>query len=301
MKRIHFLSSLSARRASSGAVLALGISMLGADCNGDIVQDPTFRDWCGASLCAWKLDAGRVQPAPTWNANDLGVSFAGTPTQISQATTESQATCLLFTSVANIDPSADMTLSVDFDSDGSFEYTGPIASASWQQVQTEITAPAAYQGITFVLRKQGKGTAVLAEMRIQSTTGCTAPAVQIDAGSLELGEKCSASSLCRSGLTCAGDPSDLLCSQCSASHPCAGGEKCVARSVFLPAQCAPGESLGKPGDPCLTGSDCQSGTCTGSTPVALAEEAGTCDLDAAVAPEGGANCQWYGARGGSCR
>jgi hypothetical protein len=288
-------------RASVVAVLAFGGSALGGDCEGDLVADPTFRDWCGATLCSWHLDAGTILPVPTWNENDLGVSFASSPTQISQVTTVSSAPCILFTSVANVDPAAELTVSVDFNSDGSFESTTPVGAAQWQKVETEITAPAAYQGITFVLRKAGTGTAVLAEMRIQSSTGCTAPPVTIDAGTLVFGEKCADMSECAAGLTCVGAPGDLLCSQCSPSVPCAGAVECSARGVFLPSQCGPGQSLGKPGDPCLNGSDCASGTCRGATPVALADEAGACDLDAALGSDADAtNCQYYGARGGQC-
>jgi hypothetical protein len=284
-------------------VLGLGMASLGGDCDGDIAQDPTFRDWCGDSLCAWHLDAGQVKPVPTWSDDDLGVGFELTPTQISQATTESSATCLLFTSVADIDPAADMTLSVDFNSDGSIEYTGQLGSTQWEQVQQEITAPAAYQGITFHLRKGGNGNAVLAEMRIQSTTGCTAAPVTIDAGTLALGEKCASSEECETGLTCAGTGTDTLCAQCSPSKPCPGdgGVACTTRSVFMPLQCGPGEGLGKTGDWCLTGSDCASRDCAGATPVALADEAGACELDAALGDADPSNCQWYGARGGHCQ
>jgi hypothetical protein len=289
-------------RASLALVSAFGLVTLGGDCDGDIVQDPTFRDWCGDTLCAWQLDVGSVEPVPTWDQYDLGVSFVDTPTQISQATTESSATCILFTSVADIDPAADMTLGVDFNSDGSFEFTGQLGSTQWQKVQTEITAPSAYQGITFVLRKGGTGTAILAEMRIQSTTGCTAPPVTIDAGTLQFGEKCADSTECAPGLTCTGVGTDTLCSQCSTSAPCASGVACTARGVFLPSQCGPGQGLGKTGDPCLDGSDCASGACEGATPVALADEAGTCDLDAALGTDADpTNCQWYGDRGGQCR
>jgi hypothetical protein len=290
------------RRAPLSIVLVFGASALGGDC-GDIVQDPTFRDWCGASLCAWTLDDGKIQPAPTWNADDLGVSFVEMPTEISQATTESSAQCLLFTTVANLDPAAEMTLGVDFNSDGSFEYVGPIGATQWQKVQQEITAPAVYQGITFRLRKAGSGTAVLAEMRVEASSGCTAPAVTIDAGTLVMGEKCADSTECAAGLTCAGASGDLLCSQCSPSQACPGdgGIACTARSVFLPSQCGPGQGLGKTGDPCLTGSDCASDACAGVTPVPLGDEAGVCDLDASLGAGNPDNCQWYGARGGRCQ
>jgi hypothetical protein len=279
-------------------LLSLGLSLLGGDCDGDIVQDPTFRDWCGDSLCAWTLEAGKVLRVPTWNVDDLGVSFASTPTRISQATTESSAACILFTSVANVDPAADMTLSVDFNSDGSFESTTPI-SGSWQNIQTEITAPAAYQGITFVLAKAGSGTAVLAEMRVQSTTGCTAPAVATR--SLGFGEKCSTSADCAEGLMCTGTTGDLLCSQCSDSSQCAAGVSCSTRSVFFPSQCGPGEKLGASGALCITDSDCASGACDGATPIALGADAGTCDLDGELGSSDPANCQWFGVRGGQCR
>jgi hypothetical protein len=291
------------RRAPLGIVLVFGLAGLGDDCEPDVVQDPTFRDWCGATLCAWRLDSGEITPVPTWNTDDLGVSFVQTPTQISQATDESSAKCLLFTSVADIDPAAEMTLSVDFNSDGSIEYTGPLGATQWQKVQQEITAPAAYQGITFTLHKAGSGTAVLAEMRIQGASDCTAPAVTIDAGTLVLGEKCADSSECAAGLTCTGVNNDLLCSQCSATQPCAGdgGVTCTARSVFLPSQCGPGQGLGKAGDPCLTGSDCASGDCNGGIPVSLFPDAGDCELDGSFGDADPSNCQWYAARGGLCQ
>lgn len=173
--------SVSGRTASL-VVFAFGVATLAGDCDGDIAQDPTFRDWCGDVLCAWHRDEGTVEPVPTWNEHDLGVSFVDTPTQISQVTTESSASCLLFTSVADIDPAAQMSIAVDFNSDGSFESTSIIGSTQWQRVQTAITAPAAYQGITFVIRKTGTGTAILAEMRIQSSSQCTPPPAPIDAG-----------------------------------------------------------------------------------------------------------------------
>ena len=48
-------------RAPLALVAAFGLVTLGGDCDGDIVQDPTFRDWCGDTLCAWHLDAGAVR------------------------------------------------------------------------------------------------------------------------------------------------------------------------------------------------------------------------------------------------
>jgi len=288
------------KRAAVALALAFGFASLGDDCDGDIANDPTFRDWCGDTLCAWTLDAGHIARVATWNADDFGVSFVDQGTQISQSTTDTSPTCILFTSVADIDPNAGMTIGVDFNSDGTIDYSAPLGSTSWQSVQTEITAPPAYQGITFYLTKTGTGTAILAEMRIQSSSGCTAPPKPITG--LEFGEKCEADAgdTCAAGLTCFGVSSDQLCSQCSDTVPCTNGAACSTRSVFFPSQCGPGQGLGVGGDPCLVGTDCMSGTCNGAVPVALADEAGTCDLDAALGDADPSNCQWYGARGGTC-
>ena len=163
-------------------------------------NDPTFRDWCGDTLCDWTLDAGQIHPVPTWIPEDLGVSFDSTPTQISQVTSENQATCILFTTVANFDASAGMTLLVDFNNDGTIDWQQPLPAAAWANVQTEITAPATYDGITFHIRKEGSGTAILAEMRIQSTTGCTASAPALS--NLLLGDVCSTDADCSAGFVC---------------------------------------------------------------------------------------------------
>jgi hypothetical protein len=284
----------------------VGLTLLGGDCQGDIVNDPAFRDWCGASLCAWKTDYGTVSRVPTWSAQDYGVSFAdnagGQPrgTQISQVTEENGASCILFTSVGDIDPSADMVVSADFDNDGTIDATQQLGSATWHQVQTEISAPAGYYGITFHVTKRGTGTAVLAEMRIQESTGCTAsPPPET---SLPFGDPCSVNAECASAI-CAplGDAGASYCSQCSATSPCTGGAQCQQRSVFFPAQCAPGQALGAPGAPCLANADCQSGACENARPVPLLEgDAGACDLNT-VGPGDPSNCAWFSALGGTCK
>jgi len=292
------------RIAVAAVVLFAGAS-LGDDCEGDIVQDPTFRDWCGASLCSWKTDFGRIQRVPTWTQEDFGVSFldnGSQGTEISQVTEENQATCILFTSVGNIDPTAEMTVSVDFNNDGSIDYTGTLGSATWQTVQTEITAPPRYQGITFYVKKNGTGTAILAEMAIQSRSGCTAAAPKI--GNLRLGEACSSTAECAPWLVCPAwvDGGAQFCGQCTDQIPCAGGAACQQRSVFLPLQCGPGQGLGPSGGPCLANSDCASGACDGATPVELlsGDAATPCDLDT-IGPSDPMNCSWASALGGTCR
>jgi hypothetical protein len=290
-----------ASHAGVAAPVAFAGTMLGADCQGNIVQDPTFRDWCGDALCAWHTDHGQIQRVPTWDPQDFGVSFLD-GSEISQVTEESQATCILFTSVGDIAPSAQMTVSVDFDNDGTVDYTAPLGAATWQKVQAEISAPPAYTGITFHVSKNGTGTAILAEMRIQETTGCTATAPTLQ--NLGLGETCSSTSECAAGLVCPGqsDAGISVCSQCDDAAPCGGGVACARWSVFLPGQCGPGKGLGSAGAPCVAGSDCASGKCDGARAVSLrSDDAGTCNLDAlgdsTASPD---NCSWFTALGGTC-
>ena len=257
-------ASRTVRRATLLAAALFGVVSLGDDCDGDIVSDPTFRDWCGQSLCSWTTDSGNISQAPTWNADDLGVSFNQTPTQISQVTSESSATCIQFTSVANVDVLAQMVLEVDFNNDGTIDSSTPIAG-NWQQFQTEITAPTGYYGITFHIRKQGTGNAVLAEMRIQSTTGCTAPAPVLT--NLPLGDGCNADSECVSNV-CGGGSYffsnvNPVCSLCSDTQGCSGpGQTCqLGRYGF--GQCSPDGHLGVSGANCTTNSDCASNHCDG--------------------------------------
>jgi hypothetical protein len=245
-------------RAALLVVFALAISALGGNCDDEVVKDPTFRDWCGGTLCSWTVAGGDIERVPTWNADDFGVSFVTTGAEISQVTQENAAQCLLFTTVADIDPAAQMTLILDFNNDGTPDFQTPLGATRWHQVQVEITAPLAYNGITFALRKEGTGTAVLAEINVVSTTGCTAPPVA--AYPLLLGEPCSALAQCGRGLICT---EGGICGECDNSTACADGAACQS-IAFSSFQCHPGEHLGQPGDPCIVGADCASNECDGA-------------------------------------
>jgi hypothetical protein len=244
------------------------------------------------------------------------VSFLDKGAQISQVTTESStsdsnAGCILFTSVANVDPTAQFTLEVDFDDDGTIDYVWTVPATQWQRVQVQITAPPAYDGIRFILTKGGTGNAVLAEMRAQTTTGCTAAPVPMPA--LSLGEPCTSDGDCSSGICaialfcvgCSGPAT--VCSQCDYGRPCSAGEKCTGREyptlASMPLQCAPGLNRGASGAECIADNDCESGQCTGAIATAPQASAaggppGPCDLDSVdVGPD---NCVQYAVHGGKC-
>jgi len=289
------------RHASRAAmVFALALSVVACD---DIINDPTFRQWCGDTLCAWTLESGHIRKAPTWTDKDYGVEFVDTPTRISQMVTDSPK-CLKFSTISDLDPSTQVIVSVDFDRDGTYEFQQPIPSVQWTEEETLVTAPKAYSGFTLTIEKQGNGHAVLAQMRVQSSDDCTAPANPWK-GPLPIGDHCSTSdpsaAPCETGICCYG-----VCSECCGDKDCKvtlqtatdagdGGDAAVPVSpsaicgtqpvsapLFgLPGQCGPRDHLHKTGAPCLVGEDCASGVCDGAIIHGITgepgEDAGTCN------------------------
>jgi len=240
-----------------------------------VLEDPTFRQWCGDRLCSWALEAGAVRRAPTWHEEDYGVEFTATPTVISQVVDQNPS-CLLFTTVADVDPRAQVTVEIDFNDDGSTDYTWAVPSASWRQVQTLVTAPLGYSGFKFTIRKSGSGRAVLAQMRVQSTKGCDKRAA-VKLVNLELGEACGDSSDCKSGVCCTGVFSPAVCSNCCSptlpckgegcNGSCPGNQRCdaVGRNEETARSWLTCRVLFEPGHACANDHDCASNACVQST------------------------------------
>lgn len=286
-----------------------------ADCDRNVTQDPGFSDWCGDHLCSWKVEHGQISKVPTWDQNDFGILMVSTAcdlmggcadggngafVQLSQLTVEQDARCLLFTSVGKFDPEAQVSLAADFDNDGIIDVTRTLGSASWTQVQAEITAPPAYRGITFYLQKDGVSDATLAQLRVQATHGCQAPPVELQ--QLPIGDPCSFDGgECGPGSVCAPivGQSYGICSACQSS--CFNGVECAQYRTNMPFLCVPDRHLLPPGQPCLKGNDCASGACTGARALELVlGDAGSCDLES-LDLDGGENCKNFGALAGKCQ
>lgn len=275
MRTFPFASRKFLRSTLSILTLTLtGGILVGCD---DLLKDSTFRLWCGDSLCEWKTEAGTIRKAPTWHQDDVGVEFVDTPTEISQEST-SAATCIQFTTVADVDASAQFTIGVDFNRDGTIDVTQPIAATGFREAKTVVTPPATFDGLRIVLRKNGSGRAVLAQIRAQAVdpANCSAPAVALVGQSL--GTACAGNAECASGVCC-----DGACSDCCGgptdpgntgrpSVACDDGAACERRSpyaaaasiVTIPWQCAPGQGQAEPSDACVSDDDCRSGVCEGA-------------------------------------
>ena len=264
-------------------------------CNGDVLNDSTFRLWCGEKLCDWQLDAGHVNRVPTWHPNDYGVELADTPTQISQETSEG-SDCMEFSAVANVAASANVQVGVDYDLDGTVDHWETIPESDWHVTKTLLYGPVGAAHLNFVVRKNGDGRAVLAEIRLQRVTTCSGSRIALPPAAI--GGTCAANDECQNQVCCKITANFGICSQCcetGGGPGCRPGATCATPSqevnaapfTFLPDLCDPGKGEGQKGEPCVAAGDCASHQCVGALLVSA-----SCD--------GGAKCQVERVRAGTC-
>jgi hypothetical protein len=212
-----------------------------------------------------------VRRVPTWSEHDYGVELVDQGTQISQFTTEASS-CMDFSAVADVEPDAQVFVSVDFNLDGRPDFHAPIGETAWHPVKTRIFAPIGQgdHAASVSIRKEGSGHAALAEMRLQIALGCTG-----DAGTLAgpIGALCAVDADCESGVCCL-----LVCSQCCDQHAppppvtCPGGSCAMRNDLpallagenYVASQCSPHQHAAAAGGPCFTDDDCKSGACVGA-------------------------------------
>jgi hypothetical protein len=275
------------------AVILAGAACMAPGCENDALNDSAFKLWCGPNadqLCDWRVDQGHVNKVPTWNEHEFGVELADKGTQISQVSTEGSG-CMEFSAVADVDAAADVIIAIDFDLDGTEDYTSQVGETHWHIARTLVYAPLGYgANFRFIVRKRGEGKATLAEIRLQRTTTCSGPRVDVR-GTFLVGDPCADDAECASGICCGRAPDGGLpilgaCSQCCGAL-CTDGSVCKPRAnltpipfAAAPALCDPQNHHGAKNDPCFDDTDCQSG-CEGAVEVknpvcADAGDAGKC-------------------------
>jgi hypothetical protein len=123
------------------------------------------------------------------------------------------------------------------------------------------------------------------------------PVVCVPAGSHVLGEQCRTHAECSTGVC-----NSFVCSTCSSSTPCAGGEECGETYTHGPYVCSPNGNNRAATEPCASDGDCISGQCAGperkqcddgracSTPA-------QCPVEDELAP---GECLVTGIQGGRC-
>ena len=233
-----------------------------------LVDDPGFDSWDENSLSAWQVDEGSITKAATWHSEDYGVEMVGSPVQISQVLNVSQTggQCFEFYLMSDVEPSSGVWVGVDFNEDGEADIKQMLTGGGFQTSEFQIPEPAWFYQARFIIRKEGEGRAVLAEMAIRRIASCAGDPLELARVD---GAPCVEDSQCISGYC--GDTTTFLfsadpriekrCGGCSGDESCGEGEIC---NQAMDSALGPTPSCEAPaplGDACVSGQACQSGIC----------------------------------------
>jgi Cys-rich repeat protein len=302
----------------------LGGSLLACAGGSDLIKDPMLERWCDAHPCNW-MHQGEVKQVGTWHPNDYASELVSDDAALSQTNLElsdSTASCFAFSLIAKLDRGARAFLEVDFFDDGSIDFSQRLPESDWERRTFRISAPISYQGVRFIVRKDGPGRVVLAELRAQSADGeCTMPPIEACSADTDceadqlcglatvdnrLHAECVASAadafghVCRTGEQCeSGICANGACSECATSADCAAGQRCTlavlsprASSSHWPYQCGVGEGTRLAGELCSSDSDCVSQACS--------DAAYSCAVSTCSAEPCAQACEAWQVTGGTC-
>ncbi len=273
-------------------------TQLGATDCGQVLKDPGFDLWCGDTLCAWKLERGTIERAPTWHEKDAGVAFTGDDDAIEQfaPVNDGDGHCIVFDLIADVDLGADVMLNIDIEGDGSVERSEPIPTSHWQPLQYAIAIAPPFDGVRFEITKHGSAHAVVAQIAAHTDASACDGLVPIaSADPAPDGGRCGLGTDCTSG-SCTGGIFGGVCQGCdSLGGSCAGGI-CGLGDPRGPAFPIPQTCVAvhakELGEHCALGVECAStvcveATCSSCDPAGAACAGGlTCDA-AYTIPNGG--------------
>jgi hypothetical protein len=171
------------------------------------IRDPMLQRWCDANPCHWDV-SGEIKRVGSWHPNDYAIELVSDTASVSQLNAAVGAgagrdagdqgidtVCFSFTMIADIDAAARVFVELDFFDDGLVDFSQRMPASAWEQRTFNITAPTWYQGVRFIVRKDGPGHVVLAQLHAQSSRACTAPPTPLaklpDQASCEHSEQCS--------------------------------------------------------------------------------------------------------------
>lgn len=129
----------------------------------DVIDDAGFQFWCGAQLCSWHLHEGDILKVPTWHEHDYGVELVGAPVLLSQ-TARGSADCLRVELIADVDPTAMVSIEIDRDGDGDIDWRSPIDRRGFQSMAWELRSGTSADAVFFI-RKSAEGRAVVSQLR----------------------------------------------------------------------------------------------------------------------------------------
>lgn len=191
-------------------------------CGEDLIRNPEVNRWCGDTPCDWQVH-GEIKRVGSWHKNDYAVALVSDDASLTQenATIDyTDSDCFSFAMVAKIDRGVPVYLELDFLADGSAEFSQRLPTSDWQRRTFKVTAPDWYRKVRFIIRKDGPGRAILAEISATNADGqCSAPAVELR--DRPDGAGCSSDEDCASGGCSRGS-----CGGCADDEACAEGQVC---------------------------------------------------------------------------
>jgi hypothetical protein len=119
--------------------------------------------------------------------------------------------------IAHVETQARLVLQLDFNDDGLIDVEQSVPAVPWRTWPFEVHAPVEYDGVRFILRKQGEGLAVVAQLRVLDRGACKGDPLTLQAGS-----PCRSGAVCKSGSCVAGSCAPCPGGACETLSPLAG-------------------------------------------------------------------------------
>jgi hypothetical protein len=197
-----------ARSQYSALVLgSLCATLVACAAGGNVINDPMVQRWCDAHPCGWDV-TGETKRVGSWHPNDYAIELVSDAASVSQLnatvgagtgrdSSAAGVSCFSFSMIADIAASARVFVELDFLDDGQIDFSQRMPASDWERRTFNITAPTWYQGVRFIVRKDGPGHVVLAELRAQSSDACVRPPVEL--GSRPDNANCDNAEQCSSG------------------------------------------------------------------------------------------------------
>jgi len=258
-------------------------SLLCACSSSELIRNPRVTRWCDEHPCEWAA-FGSVRRVGTWHPDDYAVSLESDDaklTQVNGTVTQATSDCYAFSLISKISRGTEVYLELDFLSDGQVEISQRLPVSDWDRNTFKLTAPRWYRGVTFTLRKQGGGEAIIAQLSAQNAKGqCTAPPVELQ--NRPDGAPCEGNEQCANA-----DCSNGACGGCAAGKECPSTQVCALTTLSGKAEHAClTRFAGRFGEPCDIGDQCESQIC----------ENHACSECTGDACEDGRSCGWAGDR-----
>jgi hypothetical protein len=206
---------------------------VGCDTEG-LISNPSFEVWCDNTPCGWQ-SRGKVERVSTWHLKDWAVSLKSNNAEVSQlnlVANASETDCFIFTLVAKISAGTRVFLELDFLDDGEIDVSQQLPESNWDKLTFRITPPTWFEGVRFIIRKNGSGEAIVGRIQAQPAHGlqtgillpleygiCKGEAVELP--NRPLGANCERNDQCE----------QQLCVYGYCGHPCKIDADCSAGEV----------------------------------------------------------------------